>query len=187
MRACLDSIPEAVGRVVYVDSGSTDGSVELAQSYGVSVVNLDMSRPFTAARARNAGFERLMRVHNGLVYVQFLDGDCSLVEGWLEEALDLLGNHPDWLAVCGWRRERHPAALVTALFTSPLMLTLVLGLYGLQIVRIARRLNPDRFPLRQRLLWGVSCLVSQVPKIQGLLTYLRNRRRGTQQQPIEYK
>ena len=56
LRRCLDSL---VGRglpVVYVDSNSTDGSVELARSLGVSVVELDLSRPFTAARARNEGF-----------------------------------------------------------------------------------------------------------------------------------
>ena len=59
LRRCLDSL---VGRglpVVYVDSNSTDGSVELARSLGVEVVELDLSLPFTAARARNAGFERL--------------------------------------------------------------------------------------------------------------------------------
>jgi glycosyltransferase involved in cell wall biosynthesis len=59
LRRCFDSIPKEIGAVVYVDSGSTDGSVELARSRGHTVVDLDMARPFTAARARNAGFERL--------------------------------------------------------------------------------------------------------------------------------
>ena len=48
--------------VVYVDSGSSDGSVGLARSMGAEVVELDLSLPFTAARARNAGFERLQQV-----------------------------------------------------------------------------------------------------------------------------
>ncbi|MEZ5917333.1 MAG: glycosyltransferase [Parvularculaceae bacterium] len=47
------------GPIVYVDSGSTDGSVESAKAVGAIVVNLDMSAPFTAARARNAGFKTL--------------------------------------------------------------------------------------------------------------------------------
>ena len=59
LRACLDSIPAGVAGVVYVDSGSTDGSVEMAAARGVEVVQLDMSVPFTAARARNAGVRRL--------------------------------------------------------------------------------------------------------------------------------
>ncbi len=80
-----------------------------------------------------------------------------------------------------------PLALITALVVSPVAILLVLGLYGTQIVRIARSMNPDRFPLRQRLLWGVSCLISQVPKIQWLLKYERNQRSGTGQAIIEYK
>ena len=51
LRHCLDAV---VGRsyfVVYVDSGSTDGSAELARAKGAEVVELDMSLPFTAARA----------------------------------------------------------------------------------------------------------------------------------------
>ena len=55
--ACLTSLGGA--SVVYVDSGSTDGSVDLARDLGADVVELDLSSPFTAARARNAGLERL--------------------------------------------------------------------------------------------------------------------------------
>ena len=72
--------------VVYVDSGSTDGSVGLARSMGVEVVELDMSRPFSAARARNAGFERLSEIDPGVRFVQFLDGDCEVADGWLDRA-----------------------------------------------------------------------------------------------------
>lgn len=312
LRLCLESIPDHVGGVVYVDSGSTDGSVELAASHGVSVVDLDMSRPFTAARARNEGFEQLMRLHDSLQYVHFVDGDCSLVEGWLDEAVDLLESHDDWIAVCGYRRERYPehsiynrwcdlewvqapvgevdaigfggevlirvaafrqvggynadiiaaedselaarlvatggrvvrvdrtmtyhdadirtlgqwwsrsvrcghayvevasrlpetgvfrrhvrslvlwgvvmpVAALLFLFTAPVLFGLVLAVYAFQILRIARSMDSTRFPLRHRLLWGVSCLVSQVPKVQGFVKFVRNRRSGTQQTIIEYK
>ena len=47
--------------VVYVDSGSADGSVQWARGQGVEVVELDLQLPFTAARARNAGFARLRK------------------------------------------------------------------------------------------------------------------------------
>lgn len=312
LRMCLESIPQKVGAVVYVDSGSSDGSVELAESRGVSVVNLDMTRPFTAARARNEGFEHLVEFHDALEVVQFVDGDCGVVEGWLEKSTELLEANRDWLAVCGWRRERFPEnsiynqwcdlewtqapigdvgglgfggdvmiridafreiggynadliagedpdlsarlgtlegrivrvdetmtlhdadirtvgqwwsrslrsghayAEVSALHAKdgvfrrnmrsvvlwggalPLvaiadLLTFgaasifVVALYLLQIVRIARSLDPARFLLTHRLLWGVSCMVSQVPKLVGLLTYLRNRRTGVTQEIIEYK
>ncbi len=104
----LDSIGKGVQEIVYVDSGSTDGSCEAARDRGVEVVNLDLSIPFTAARARNAGFERLREIHPDIEYVQFIDGDCEVVTGWLEAATEVLDTHSDVVAVCGWRRERYP-------------------------------------------------------------------------------
>lgn len=51
LRLCLTSIIGAVERLVYVDSGSTDGSVALARAMGAEVVELDAAVSFTAARA----------------------------------------------------------------------------------------------------------------------------------------
>ena len=62
---CLQSQAERTDSVVYVDSGSTDGSVALAQSLGVQVLALDPRTPFTAARARNEGFAALLRSERG--------------------------------------------------------------------------------------------------------------------------
>src|SRR5688500_1309656 len=86
LRACLNSCVGKVAAVVYVDSGSTDGSIEMAKSMGVDVVPLDLSKQFTAARARNAGFARLAASHPQIEYVQFVDGDCEIVDGWIEQA-----------------------------------------------------------------------------------------------------
>ncbi|QGX99512.1 glycosyltransferase [Roseovarius faecimaris] len=107
-RACLEALPGQLSPVIYVDSGSTDGSVEVAQTHGAEVVALDMSQPFTAARARNAGLKRL----NGtqVEYVQLLDGDCALREGWVMRAQDALDADPKLAVVCGRRRERHPGS-----------------------------------------------------------------------------
>jgi glycosyltransferase involved in cell wall biosynthesis len=97
---------------VYVDSGSTDDSVELARSLGVTVVELDMSRPFSAARARNAGFERLKEIAPGLLYVMFLDGDCEVADGWLDRAKAEMETKPKVAVVCGRRRELFPEASI---------------------------------------------------------------------------
>lgn len=108
LRRCFESLPRGVTAVVYVDSGSTDGSVELARSKGYEVVGLDMSRPFTAARARNAGFRRLVERWPDLPYVQFIDGDCAVATGWLEHASTRLDREPHVAAIWGQRRELHP-------------------------------------------------------------------------------
>jgi GT2 family glycosyltransferase len=94
--------------VVYVDSGSTDGSVSWARSLGIDVVELDMSFPFTAARARNAGFRYLRKIAPGLGYAQFIDGDCELRPSWPAIAVKFLDEHGDASAVFGRVRERHP-------------------------------------------------------------------------------
>jgi hypothetical protein len=52
---CLESMRGLASCVVYVDSGSTDGSVPMAGSLSDAVIELDMGRPFTAARARSEG------------------------------------------------------------------------------------------------------------------------------------
>lgn len=106
LHACLRSMAGGVAGVVYVDSGSTDGSVDFARGLGVDVVELETSVPFTAARARNAGFERLLARHPEIRWVQFIDGDCQLVPGWLRAASERLAGEPSLAAVCGRRRER---------------------------------------------------------------------------------
>lgn len=105
---CLLSAIGKVARIVYVDSGSTDGSVSLARSLGVDVVELDLSTPFTAARSRNTGFYHLLQADAQIEFVQFVDGDCELVSGWLECAQRELDAQPNVAVVCGRRRERFP-------------------------------------------------------------------------------
>lgn len=108
LRRCLESLLGRVTLVVYVDSGSTDGSASMARGLGAEVVDLDMARPFTAARARNEGFARLLLKRPGIEFVQFVDGDCEVVEGWIDAARDFLLAHPSHAVVCGRRRERFP-------------------------------------------------------------------------------
>ena len=112
LKQCIKSIAGRVACAVYVDSASTDDSVAFARSKGVEVVELDMSLPFTAARARNAGYQRLRAVHPGVRFVQFIDGDCAVVDGWLERAKETLDQRPDAVVVWGRRMERHPDASV---------------------------------------------------------------------------
>jgi GT2 family glycosyltransferase len=103
---CLHSLIGRVPNIVYVDSGSTDGSAEMARGLGVETLALDMSIPFTAARARNEGFQRLLEKDPDAEYVQFVDGDCEVVEGWLELAHATLSMRRQLGVVFGRRRER---------------------------------------------------------------------------------
>ncbi|WP_242523547.1 glycosyltransferase [Microbulbifer salipaludis] len=98
--------------IVYVDSGSDDGSVDCAKNLGCDVVQLAATRPFTAARARNAGLERLIEISPAVEFVQFIDGDCSLQPGWLSKAIAFSSVNPEAAIVCGRRREVYPQKTV---------------------------------------------------------------------------
>jgi GT2 family glycosyltransferase len=108
LRACLNSVVPLAQLVVYVDSGSTDDSVAMARSMGVEVVELPRDVVFTAALARNAGWRRALELAPQMEFIQFVDGDCAVVPGWIETASDFLAAHADVAAVAGRRRERHP-------------------------------------------------------------------------------
>lgn len=108
MMACLRSALRDAETVVYVDSGSTDDSPAAARAMGVHVVELDMSIPFTAARSRNEGLARLLQVDPSIELVQFVDGDCEIVPGWLSRAKAEIAGNPRAAVVCGRRRERYP-------------------------------------------------------------------------------
>ena len=110
LRLSLESVLKLTNRVVYADSASTDGSVDLARSFGALVVELDPSIPLNAARGRNAGFEKLRQNFPECRYVLFLDGDCRLVEGFPAKAIAFLDEHEKAAIACGRRFEAFPDA-----------------------------------------------------------------------------
>jgi GT2 family glycosyltransferase len=106
--ACLKSLASRRENTIYVDSGSTDGSMDVAEEMGFVVRSLDLSKPFTAARARNFGLAILRQLKPELQFVQFVDGDCIIQQTWIENAIAFLQNRPDVAVVVGRRREIYP-------------------------------------------------------------------------------
>ncbi len=104
---CLQSIhasdyPQDKLQIVFVDGGSTDNSVALAeQADGVRVIELNDPHP-TPGKGRNAGWRSLQTP-----LIQFLDADTALHPQWLRTAVNL---HVESKAgaVCGQRREKFP-------------------------------------------------------------------------------
>ena len=94
LATCIASVLRVSGIAVYVDSGSVDGSSDMARGMGLPVVELDPAGGFTAARARNAGAAWMLTNRPSLEFIHFVDGDCELVSGWLPKAA-LWGVAPD--------------------------------------------------------------------------------------------
>ena len=108
----LRSVREAGLSVVYVDSGSTDGSPNLARRLDIPIVELDSARPFSAGRGRNEGVDEALRRWPGAAYVLFLDGDCILDLGFPAAAAVTLDQHADCAIVTGHLSERYPDASI---------------------------------------------------------------------------
>lgn len=109
---CLESLSAFGLKTVYVDSGSTDRSIELARPLCDHVLPLDPAKPFSAARARNEGFDLLIEKAPYLEYVQFLDGDCTLLPGWPVAALAEFGRREGLSVAFGHLVERSPDSSV---------------------------------------------------------------------------
>jgi len=106
--ACLASLTEQGVEIVYVDSGSWDNSIAEARKVGALVVELERDKPFTAARARQAGFEALAQTGDLPEFVMFVDGDCMVMDGWIAAGEKALRDDPDLGLVTGWRAELYP-------------------------------------------------------------------------------
>lgn len=112
LKECLLSVLPLGCPVVYSDSHSSDDSVSLAGSCGVTTLELDPSRPMNASRGRKEGFELLHRLHPKLQYVMFIDGDCVVDQSFISKGLKILGDRPDVSVVFGRLRELHPECSV---------------------------------------------------------------------------
>jgi len=105
---CIESLESNIQHIVYVDSGSTDNSLQEAKNRNVNCISLDLNKPFTAARARNEGAKYLFEAYPDIGFIQFIDGDCEVQPDWIDEAYKFLLDNDDYAVACGRRRERFP-------------------------------------------------------------------------------
>lgn len=103
---CLRSIlaseyPPDKLEVIYVDSGSSDRTVEVASGYPVRVLQMD-PEDANPASARNEGLKQASGE-----FLQFVDGDMILHPRWLTQALKYFGDQRI-ACVVGEVRELEP-------------------------------------------------------------------------------
>jgi len=91
--------------IIYVDSGSDDGSPEMAREAGVDRLVTISRATANAARARNAGLAEARAA-----YVQFVDGDTRIEPDWARLGIEALEADVSLAGVEGALRERSPEA-----------------------------------------------------------------------------
>jgi GT2 family glycosyltransferase len=139
----LQSVQRAGLPLIYVDSGSTDGSPEHARELGVHTIELDPSRPFSAARGRNEGLREVLRLWPSTPYVLFLDGDCALDRDFSAAAVETFDRDPECAIVTGHLSERSPGSSIYNRMcaiewrSSAGRITDMNGLGGIMVVRVS--------------------------------------------------
>lgn len=104
---CFYSVLKANVPIIYVDSQSSDNSVAEAKKLNITTVTLNISKPLSAARARNEGFAKLTQYYPDIQYVHFIDGDCELSDDWLNSAVAVLDKQQQIAVVCGRLHEKY--------------------------------------------------------------------------------
>jgi GT2 family glycosyltransferase len=88
--------------VIFVDSASTDRSVDIATQFPVRILQLKPNWPLCVAAGRYTGFR-----HARGEYTFFLDGDAEVEPDWLIRAIDFMDRHPEYGGVAGVLDEKY--------------------------------------------------------------------------------
>src|SRR5262245_6766272 len=97
LRSVLAAVAEVGGaEVVYVDSASTDRTVELVRALGVRVISLRPEWELSPSAGRYVGFH-----HTSGDLVMFVDGDTMIEPDWLRNAIPWF-DRPEVSGVAGF-------------------------------------------------------------------------------------
>jgi len=98
---CVLSVLYAVSdidskEVIYVDSASSDRSVDIVKKYPVRIIQLRPEWPLTSSAGRYLGFKNTTGK-----YVFFVDGDTVIYKDWPKQAIEFLKSSKDLGGVAG--------------------------------------------------------------------------------------
>lgn len=97
IRSVLAAQPLLAGiEVIFVDSASTDRSVEIASEFPIRILQLRREWPLCVAAGRYIGY-----VHSHGDYILFLDGDAEVDKDWLAEAIAFMDKRFEYGAIAG--------------------------------------------------------------------------------------
>ncbi len=103
IESVLESAPQIPGlEVIFVDSASTDRSIEIAQQYPIRVLQLKKEWPLCVAAGRYTGY-----LHSHGEYVFFQDGDSNVEADWLVQGIAFMDSHPEYGAIAGVLDEEY--------------------------------------------------------------------------------
>jgi len=105
IEACLRSVIKGIQttagtEIIYVDSASTDDTIQIVRKYSASIYQLKPDWPLSAAAGRYIGY-----LQSRGDYLFFIDGDTMLVHDWLPKGIRFLQTHPETGGIAGSMHE----------------------------------------------------------------------------------
>lgn len=106
IKRCIESVEgslknKLVYEIIYIDSDSTDKTVDFAIKYNISVYKLSSTNKLTASKGRYIGAQL-----SKYEYILFLDGDMELLNDWTENAIRVISDREDVAGIIGIRNDR---------------------------------------------------------------------------------
>ena len=92
----LEATKTLAAEVIYVDSASTDRSIEEAQKFPIRILQLKPDWHLSVAAGRYTG-----SLNSTGEYIFFLDGDAEADKDWLVKAVEFMDNSPEYGACAG--------------------------------------------------------------------------------------
>jgi len=90
VESALKALPGGKVEVIVADSGSTDRTIEIAQSYPIKIVQIEPPARASCGLGPQLGFQ-----YSTQPYICLIDGDMTIEPDFLPAALDYLDKHPD--------------------------------------------------------------------------------------------
>lgn len=94
LQECLTSLGKQTisdFEIIFVDNGSTDGSVDFVKSKFGNVKIIELKENLGFCKANNIGYREAVGR-----YIAFLNNDTVVHENWLESQIDFLENDPEY-------------------------------------------------------------------------------------------
>jgi len=96
---CFSSIKKISKNIIFVDSDSSDNSIEIAKEYKIKTILKVKSNYGTPALSRSVGAKKVKTK-----YIHFVDGDMEIEESWPQKAIDRLESNNKIAAVHGYKK-----------------------------------------------------------------------------------
>ena len=100
LERCFQSIKKYSNQIIYVDSSSSDNSLDVAKELNISKILKLKSSYYSASLGRVVG-----AMHVNTKCIQFLDGDMTIESDWLEFALEKINSNNKIAVVHGFKKE----------------------------------------------------------------------------------